>query len=67
MPPPARDVEQHREGQDDDHPDNDCDVDPPSHWGGASGSAFRSGITAKSIAAYQVVMGGWNFRLPRAV
>lgn len=34
MPPPARDVEQHREGQDDDHPDNDCDVDPPSHWGG---------------------------------
>src|SRR5258708_10979699 len=35
--------------------------------GGALGSALRSGTTANSIAAYQVVIGGWNFRRSRAV
>jgi hypothetical protein len=35
--------------------------------GGESGRAFRSGITAKSIATYHVVMGGWNFRRSRTV
>ena len=40
-------------------------IQPPN--GGASGSAFRSGITANSIAAYHVVIGGWNFLLSRDV
>src|SRR6516164_332682 len=32
MPPPAGDVDQHRDHQHDDHPENDRDVDPASEW-----------------------------------
>ncbi len=66
MPPPAIDVEHHRDHQHDDHPEHDRDINPATGWR-RSGSAFRSGITAKSIAAYHVVIGGWNCRRSRTV